>query len=890
MSKNYNKDKTVKEKEKENNIKNLTNNNIISYNFYFERNIPEQTNNCKENKNKEITKNNHQEKSSGINKNIFKKKDIICPKCGEKAFINIKDYKITLYNCQYNHKIQNILLSEFKDSQKKGLSKIKCDNCLIMDRNNTEQNEFYRCLKCQINLCPKCKNNHDNIKHIIVKYELLCNICTKHNSFYKNYCNKCEKSLCSYFHCEHIGHEIKNFKDLYESKNYIKYEIEEMKSKIEQFNKIKNEIQKVLDSTESYLDLYYNINYNMFSNYTKSILNYEVFSNLNKISEKFKMPDIENLISEKDISKQFILILDIYNKMINKENKIDSQSNNRHGNAYNKYKKSEKITIDSKQNIKFTPNDSQINPQLQKIQSKTDKDTYKNYNDEKKMQSKTDLSDALKKKNDSLRARTLKLNENFNNKENNNKNSNLISNDLTNEEKNNKMNIYNYNVNNNNNNLISQIPHSNKGNLRNETHDNHNIKNKNESNNIIVMKNNIEKKITKEVCELKSEAQKEKKEKEKEIKKFVSIDKYGKKENILKNRLAEKMKIEIKEKKLQYISYSYNKPKGLYNLGLSCYMNSLLQCLYYIKELREYFIEKRNTFTNQQPVCKALAEVMYGLKNEKKDYFEATEFKKIMGSKNSLFKGFKAGDAKDLFINLIDSLLTELTVEKEDDNELEENVDLTKKLDVFKITKDEVYDNIINNLFIGFYETIYNCKNNKKMKTYAFSTESFISFNLEKITQYYKNKTLRIEDCFKYNYNRSYKTSFFCDKCKVTEENITNDKIFVPPKIFVLVLDRGHGKTFRGKVSFKTDLDLEGLIDKEENKNTFNTKYRLIGVSTHSGRSSSSGHYTACCLTDDEKYYYFSDTYVNEAKENEIYENEPYLLFYKRLDSFPSPN
>ena len=56
------------------------------------------------------------------------------------------------------------------------------------------------------------------------------------------------------------------------------------------------------------------------------------------------------------------------------------------------------------------------------------------------------------------------------------------------------------------------------------------------------------------------------------------------------------------------------------------------------KQLREYFIEKRENFTNEKPVCKALAEVMHGLKYEKKDYFEATEFKKIMGSKNSLFQ------------------------------------------------------------------------------------------------------------------------------------------------------------------------------------------------------------------------------------------------------------
>ena len=38
------------------------------------------------------------------------------------------------------------------------------------------------------------------------------------------------------------------------------------------------------------------------------------------------------------------------------------------------------------------------------------------------------------------------------------------------------------------------------------------------------------------------------------------------------------------------------KPKGLYNLGLNSYMNSLLQCLFYIKELRDFVIKNKDNF------------------------------------------------------------------------------------------------------------------------------------------------------------------------------------------------------------------------------------------------------------------------------------------------------
>ena len=51
-------------------------------------------------------------------------KDIICPECGENIFINVKDFKINLYGCKNNHKINNILIDKYENNQKIDLSKI----------------------------------------------------------------------------------------------------------------------------------------------------------------------------------------------------------------------------------------------------------------------------------------------------------------------------------------------------------------------------------------------------------------------------------------------------------------------------------------------------------------------------------------------------------------------------------------------------------------------------------------------------------------------------------------------------------------------------------------------------------------------------------------------
>ena len=171
-----------------------------------------------------LSKNEYKENKIISNQNLIKSKSIICPICGQHSFINIKNYKINLYDCKNNHRTENVLLSEFMESQKKGLSNIKCDHCITNNKNNTDKNEFYYCQNCQMNLCPKCTYIH-NKEHNIVIYELIYYICLQHNYNYMYFCNACKKNLCSLCLNEHKGHDIKSFQSLNERKDDIKREM-----------------------------------------------------------------------------------------------------------------------------------------------------------------------------------------------------------------------------------------------------------------------------------------------------------------------------------------------------------------------------------------------------------------------------------------------------------------------------------------------------------------------------------------------------------------------------------------------------------------------------------------------------------------------------------------
>ena len=334
------------------------------------------------------------------------------------------------------------------------------------------------------------------------------------------------------------------------------------------------------------------------------------------------------------------------------------------------------------------------------------------------------------------------------------------------------------------------------------------------------------------------------------------------------------------------------KPKGLKNFGLRCYMNSLLQCFYYIPELRTYFITNKDTFNDKQPVCQALAESINGIKNEKKDYYEPNSLKEAIKNLNKLFEDNKACDVKDLFINIIDALLSEFNINNSvndinDENEI--NEDNLGKTVQFESVEKLLDKNIINELFSGYYITSTTCKEKTKNKVYySFQNESFISFDLRRVYKNCKND-LTIDSCFK-EYYKPKKSEYYCPQCKKAHLMESQEKLYKPPKILAILLDRGRGKTFTEKFIFNSEiLDLTKYIDQRNIKDE-DCLYYLVAVSTHSGSSSASGHYTACCLADDKEYYYFSDIFVKKIKLSEIYDNEPYLLFYRRTEKSTDNN
>ena len=132
--------------------------------------------------------------STYVKEKEMKSKEVICPKCNENILLNLKEYKINLYDCKNKHNINNILFEEFEGTQKINLSKIECNICKNNNKSNTFNKKFFKCLNCNINICPLCKSTHNEIHHII-NYDFKSIICSKHKDNYLEYCHNCKKDL-----------------------------------------------------------------------------------------------------------------------------------------------------------------------------------------------------------------------------------------------------------------------------------------------------------------------------------------------------------------------------------------------------------------------------------------------------------------------------------------------------------------------------------------------------------------------------------------------------------------------------------------------------------------------------------------------------------------------
>lgn len=376
------------------------------------------------------------------------------------------------------------------------------------------------------------------------------------------------------------------------------------------------------------------------------------------------------------------------------------------------------------------------------------------------------------------------------------------------------------------------------------------------------------------------------------------------------------------------------------NMGNTCYMNSIIQCLNHTPLLREYILNNAyvpelkekiiDEFTRQnkeenlaftkdmvddndvRKIFKTTLIYQYHrilkIMWEKNCLVTPASFRKLIAKKNDMFAGYMQHDSQEFLIFMLDQIHEDMAKKvnvvfgkKVLNNETSEESVNTEST-IVNLMANRIWNifirnqySIITELFTGMYHSELvskNCGN----KSHAFDPFTCLSVSvpISEGIQAYKdlNKEFTIYDCldnFFTTEDLGSDNKIMCDRTMEKVEATKKISLWSPPKILVIQIKRFmknlYGQTtkkLKNKVTYPVkNLDLTKYTSEYNKKNY---KYNLFAVNIHSDNGSiHSGHYYSYCKNIvDNKWYCYNDEHTIPIKN--IHSDNAYLLFYYRVD------
>nr|CAD7263962.1 unnamed protein product [Timema shepardi] len=320
---------------------------------------------------------------------------------------------------------------------------------------------------------------------------------------------------------------------------------------------------------------------------------------------------------------------------------------------------------------------------------------------------------------------------------------------------------------------------------------------------------------------------------------------------------------------------------GLKNLGNSCYMNSIIQCINNTTPLAFYFVEGtyrddiNRSHKTRGEVVEEVAVVVRALWRGQFRSIACHDLKAVVGRLKSSFQGVEQQDSHEFLTLLMDWLHEDLNKKSGaspiKDPSISENPE-----DAAWNKFRSVNESLILTLFFGQQKsTVRCCKCNEKSVTY----EPFSNLSLPLPTN--SNKCT-LHDCVRLYLREETLTGWNCPSCKEARDAHKKFDIVRFPPILIVHFKRFHHDGWSRKkqnfVDFPlTSLDMGSFTAYSDQRYS---QYNLYGVSNHYG-TMEGGHYTAYCRNNVYgQWYKFDDQEVSELSTNDVRTGAAYILFY----------
>ncbi|XP_008424461.1 ubiquitin carboxyl-terminal hydrolase 2a isoform X2 [Poecilia reticulata] len=332
---------------------------------------------------------------------------------------------------------------------------------------------------------------------------------------------------------------------------------------------------------------------------------------------------------------------------------------------------------------------------------------------------------------------------------------------------------------------------------------------------------------------------------------------------------------------------------GLKNLGNTCFMNSILQCLSNTQSLRDYCLHNshRRDLNNNSRTNTALMEEFAKLiqimwTSTSSEAVSPSEFKTQIQRYAPRFVGYNQQDAQEFLRFLLDGLHNEVnrvtvrprgTVEDFDHLPDEEK---GKKMWSKYLERE---DSKIVDVFVGQLKSSLTCSHCGFCSTVF---DPFWDLSLP-IAKGYGEVSLM--DCMRLFTKEDVLDGDekpTCYRCKARRRCTKKFTIQKFPKILVLHLKRFSEARRTSKLSTFVNFPMKDLDLREfASENSTNAVYNLYAVSNHSG-TTMGGHYTAYCRNPSSgEWYTFNDSRVTPMSSSQVRSSDAYVLFYELATS-----